>query len=353
MRQVNVFYLNEGEILAHPVLDSTGRILLSAGIKLSSLYIHRLQSMGFDTVLIEDDRLDDVIIQMAITPRTRESAYQAVKTVKNCLETNRLVRTSEMKVMLQRMISDLLSFEGILGFVSDFKGYDDFTFHHSVNTTIFALVLAVANGYNESKLLECGIGVLMHDIGKIKISNNLLNKKEQLTEDEFKEIQLHPNFGYEILRQIDDFGLISAHVALQHHERWDGSGYPRGLKGTGIHEYARIAAISDVYEALTSKRVYRDAIQPYQAYEYIMAHSGIFFDPKLINIFSQHLSIYPDGSGVILSNGQRGNVVKQNAGYPGRPWVRMFYQGDIPLLPPLECNLAENPSILIVGTENR
>ncbi|MHB8127175.1 MAG: HD-GYP domain-containing protein [Desulfitobacteriaceae bacterium] len=353
MRQVNVFYLNEGETLAHPVLDAHGRILLTSGIKLTNLYINKLQSLGVDMVLIEDDRLDDVVIHMAITPRTKEAAYQAVKSVRNCLESNRLIRMNELRDMLKRMISDLLSFEGILGYVSDFRGFDDFTFHHSVNTTIFALILGVATGYNESKLLESGIGVLMHDIGKIKIPNVILNKIEKLNEEEFKEIMQHASYGYEILRQIDDFGLVSAHVALQHHERWDGSGYPRGLKGTAIHEYARIAAISDVYEALTSKRIYRDAIEPYQAHEYIMAHSGILFDPKLIYIFSQRISIYPDGSGVLLSNGLRGNVVKQNVGYPGRPYLRMLYKGDEPLQPPVDYNLVEHPSLLIIGTENQ
>ncbi|SPF53139.1 HD domain protein [Candidatus Desulfosporosinus infrequens] len=353
MRQVNVFYLGEGETLAHPVIDANGRILLSVGVKLTDLYIRKLQALGVDMVLIEDDRLDDVVIQTAITPRTKEAAYKAVKSVRQCLENNRLIRTDDMLDMLKRMISDLLSFDGILGFVSDFRGFDDFTFHHSVNTTIFALIMGMANGYNQSKLLEAGIGVLMHDIGKLKIPNETLNKIEKLTDEEFGQIKQHTNFGYEILRKIDNFGLMSAHVALQHHERWDGSGYPRGLKGTEIHEYARIAAISDVYEALTSKRIYRDAIQPYQAYEYVMAHSGTLFEPKLISIFAEHISIYPVGSGVLLSNGQRGNVVSQNVGYPDRPYLRMLYQGDVPLHPPIDYNLVEHPSLLIIGTENR
>src|SRR5680860_11214 len=353
MRQVNVHYLNEGDTLAHPVIDASGRILLVAGVKLSNLYIQRLQSLGFNMVFIEDDRLDDVIIHSAITPRTRESAYQTVKSVRSCIESNRLIRTNNMRDLVLRMISDLLSLEGLLGYISDVQGFDDYTFHHSVNTTILALFLGVANKYNETQLLELGMGVLMHDIGKVKIPSETLNKKGSLSTEEFNIIKQHPLDGYEILRQTDDFGLISAHVALQHHERWDGSGYPRGLKGTAIHEYGKIAAIVDVYEALTSKRVYRDAIQPYQAYEYIMAHSKIFFDPTLLNIFSQYIAIYTDGSGVCLSNGERGNVVKQNSGYPGRPNVRMFFQGDERLLSPVNYNLAESPSLLIVETENK
>lgn len=352
MRQVNVSYLSEGEILAHPVLDANGRVLLRAGAKLTNLYIEKIQSLGVNMVLIEDARLDDVVISMPITPKTKEAAYQAVKSVKDCLETNRSIRTNELHDLLKRMISDLLSFKGVLGFESDFRAFDDFSFHHSVNTTIFALILGVATGYTESKLLECGIGVLMHDVGNFKIPDVILKKRDKLTEKELNEIKQHPKYGYEILRQINGIGLFSAHVALQHHERWDGSGYPRGLKGTSIHEYARIAAIADVYEAQTSKRIYRDALEPYQAHEFITAHSGIHFEPKLINIFSKRISIYPDGSGVLLSNGQRGNVVKQNIGSPTRPYLRMLYQGDKPLQPPIDINLIENPSLLIIGTEN-
>jgi HD-GYP domain-containing protein (c-di-GMP phosphodiesterase class II) len=350
MRQVNVFFLEEGEVLAHPVLDSTGRVLLTTGVKLTTLYIRKLQTLGVASVLIEDDRLDDVVIYAPITPRTKEAAYDAVKSVRHCLETHRLIQTRETRDMLKRMISDLLAFEGILGYVSDFRGFDDFTFHHSVNTTIFSLVLGMAARYDESKLLELGQGVLLHDIGKVKIPNSILNKKESLTEQEFQEIKQHSTYGFEVLRRTDDLGLLSAHVALQHHERWDGSGYPRGLKGTAIHEYGRIAAIADVYEALTSKRIYRDAIQPYQAYEYITAHSGVLFDPKLIEIFSRRISIYPDGSGIILSNGQKGNVVKQNDGHPSRPYVRMLYQEEEPLNPPIDYNLLDHPSLLITGT---
>jgi len=353
MRQVNVLYLNEGATLAHPVLDSYGRILLSSGMKLSNLYIDKLKSLGVDMVLIEDDRLDDVFIRMVITPRTKEAAYKALKSVRNSLETKRLFRSNELHDVVKRMISDLLNCKGILGYVSDFRGYDEFTFHHSIDTTIFALILAVASGYSETKLLECGLGVLLHDIGKFKIPLEILNKSGKLTEEEFKELKQHANYGYEILRQIDNIGLFSAHVALQHHERWDGSGYPRGLKGTAIHEYARIAAIADVYEALTSRRIYHNAIEAYQAHEYITAQSGILFEPKLINIFSQHIAIYPNGSGVLLNNGLRGNVVKQNVGYPSRPYLRMLYQGDEPLHPPVDCDLVKHPSLLVVGTENR
>lgn len=353
MRMVSVSYVEAGSVLAQPVVDSAGRVLLRTGVVLTEVYIQRLQRLGFATLSIEDPNLEDVKIHMAIEPRTKEKAYDAVKSVRDCVETNRLLRMNELRSTVQRMIADLLGGHDVLGYLTDVKGYDEYTFHHSVNTTILALVLGLSCGYKEENLLEIGLGTLMHDIGKIKVPAAILNKKDPLTKEEFDIIRCHATDGYKLLRQNEDMGLIAAHVALQHQERWDGSGYPRGLKGKDIHEYGRIAAIADVYEALTSSRVYRGANEPYQAYEYVMANAGVLFDPQLVNIFAQHIAIYPNGSGIVLSNGQRGNVVKQNLGYPSRPWVRIFYLGEERLPVPLDYNLMDMLSLLIVGTDNR
>ena len=113
--------------------------------------------------------------------------------------------------------------------LTEIQGFDDYTFHHSVKTTILALVLGIASGYSEQKLIELGMGALMHDIGKIKIAEVILYKKTPLTDAEFAEITQHTTYGFDILRKNNDLSLLSAHVAFQHHEKWDGSGYPRGL----------------------------------------------------------------------------------------------------------------------------
>lgn len=353
MRAVSVYYVQAGEVLAQPVIDAVGRVLLSTGVQLTDVYIQRLQRLGYSTLFIEDSRLEDVDIQLAIEPRTREKAFEAVRTIRNCVETNRLLRMNELRSTVQCMIADLLGGKDVLGYLSDVKGYDEYTFHHSINTAILALVLGMAVGYKESELLELGLGAIMHDIGKIKIPSALLNKKEPLKPEEFDIIKQHASDGYKILRQNDELGLIAAHVSLQHQERWNGSGYPRGLKGLEIHEYGRIVGIADVYEALTSTRVYRNANEPYEAFEYLLAHSGVLFDPKLVEIFTKHVAIYPNGSGVLLSNGQRGNVVKQNVGYPSRPFIRMLYEGNAQLDPPVDINLLQHPSLLITGTDNK
>ena len=354
MRLVNTRYVEEGSVLARPVINSSGMVLLQAGVRVTSSYIGRLISMGYDVLFIQDDRLEDVELHMSITGQTREAAYKTIENVSKYIESGNesSLMVSNIRETVQRMLNDLLFSADILGNLTEIQGYDDYTFHHSVNTTIIGLVLGLASGYSENKLLEFGMGVLMHDIGKVKVPESILNKKTPLMDEEFKEIKRHSAIGFDILRKNNDFSLLSAHIALQHHEKWDGSGYPRGLIGSEIHEYGKLVAIADVYEALTSKRVYRKAIEPNEAYEYIVSQSNKHFDPQVLEVFKRHIAVYPSGSGILLSNGQRGNVVKQNLAFPNRPLVRVFYQNEEPLTAPIDYNLADYPSLMIVAVDN-
>ena len=355
MRLVNTRYVEEGSVLARPVINSAGKILLQAGVFMTTSYITRLKTLGYDVLFIQDDRLEDVEVHMSITGQTREVAYKTIQTISNYIECNSedSLPLADVRRSIQEMINDLLFSADILGNLVEIQGYDDYTYHHSVNTTIIALVLGIASGYSEQKLMELGMGVLMHDIGKIKIPECILNKKTPLTEAEFEEIKLHTTYGFDILRKNNDFSLLSAHIAFQHQEKWDGSGYPRGLKGNEIHEYGRLAAVADVYEALTSKRVYRKAIEPNEAYEYIIAQTNTHFEPKILDVFRKHIAVYPSGSGILLSNGQRGNVVRQNPAFPNRPYVRVFYENEKTLSAPIDYNLADIPSLMIVAVDNR
>ena len=355
MRLVNTRCVLEGSVLARPVINSSGRILLQAGVSVTASYIVRLMAMGYDVLFIQDDRLEDVEFHMSITGQTREAAYKTIENVSKYIESGSesSLKASSVRGTIQQMLNDLLFSSDILGNLTEIQGYDDYTFHHSVNATIIGLVLGLASGYSENKLLEFGMGVLMHDIGKIKVPESILNKKTPLMAEEFEEIKRHSTIGFDILRKNKDFSTLSAHVAFQHHEKWDGTGYPRGLKGSEIHEFGKLAAIADVYEALTSKRVYRKAIEPNEAFEYIVSQSDKHFDPKILEVFKRHIAVYPSGSGILLSNGQRGNVVKQNHAFPNRPLVRVFYQNEEPLTAPIDYNLVDYPSLMIVAVDNR
>lgn len=355
MRLVNVKYVEEGSVLAKSVRSSDGRILLGQGISLTRNYLKKLKYLGYDMVFIEDERFKDVEINYAISDKTKEAAYNAVRSVTTELynDIDSSIDLDPIQKVVLNILDDLLYSFDILSNLTDIMGYDEYTFHHSVNTTILALVLGMNKGYNQSKLLELGMGVLMHDVGKMSIPKEILNKKGSLNKNDSEVIRKHPAIGYEMIRRSRDFSIHSAHVALQHHEKWMGGGYPRGLKETDIHEFGRIAAVADVYDALTSKRPYRDALEPSQAYEYVLVQSGLQFDPEVVRIFSKYVAVYPTGTGVELSNGLRGNVISQNKMLPNRPVVRAIYFGSQPLDNYTDYDLSKHLSIMITKVENR
>lgn len=354
MRLVNLNYVKEGSILARPVRSSDGKILLGEGIVLSRQYLTKLRFLGYDMLFIQDERFHDVEFSPVITEKTRELAYDTIHNVTSALdkEGSKSIDGDSVRVAVSSIIQDLLYSFDILSNLSDIMGYDEYTYHHSVNTTVLALVLGIGKGYNNTRLLELGMGVLMHDIGKTFIAKEILNSKRALTKEEFEQVKTHTTSGFEYIRKNHDFSLHSAHIALQHHEKWSGGGYPRDISGTDIHEYARITSVADVYDALSSKRPYRNAMEPYQAYEYIIAQSGFQFDPEIVRIFTKRVAVYPTGTGVMLSNGLRGNVIKQNLFLPNRPIVRAIFNGNEPLNPYVDYDLAKHLSLMISKVEN-
>jgi HD-GYP domain-containing protein (c-di-GMP phosphodiesterase class II) len=202
---------------------------------------------------------------------------------------------------------------------------DDYTFAHSVNVCVLSIISGIGLGYSISRLKELGVGAILHDIGKLKVPQELLKKPSQLTVEEFEEIKKHTIYGYEILKNNKKVSMVSAFIAFGHHERYDGSGYPLQLKGESIHHCARIVAVADVYDALTSDRVYRKKIKPHEAIEYILSLSAHHFDEEIVQSFIRFVAIYPVGTGVILNTKERGVVISENKDMPTKPVIRVVY----------------------------
>jgi HD-GYP domain-containing protein (c-di-GMP phosphodiesterase class II) len=189
MRLVNINYVKEGSVLARPVRNSSGRVLLGEGVKLTQNYLTKLRYLGYDMLFIADDRFKDVEINYAISDKTKEVAYSAIRSVTTALDQdeNANINADTVRYAVLNIMEDLLYSFDILSNLTDIMGYDEYTFHHSVNTTVLALVLGMGKGYNQSRLLELGMGVLMHDIGKTRVSKEILNKKGSLSKEDLKK----------------------------------------------------------------------------------------------------------------------------------------------------------------------
>lgn len=324
MRRVLVKDLKPDMIIARAVYNSEGRTLLHANIALSSLFIKRLDEMNISSIYIKDSIYEEADLQDVISEEIRVATIVAVRDSFERLGQDRRLNIQNLQTLVYNILDELLSNPNVLINLSDIRIFDDYTFAHSVNVCVLALLAGIALGYNESQLKQLGIGSLLHDIGKTRIDKELLNKPDDLTREEFAEIKRHTEYGFEILRQYPEVSLLSAHIALQHHERWDGHGYPRCLAGENIHEYARITAVADVYDALLADRPYRPAYSINQAITIIKRMSAIYLDERCVNALVANIAIYPIGSIVQLNTGDFAVVIDVNKSYPTRPIINVF-----------------------------
>jgi HD-GYP domain-containing protein (c-di-GMP phosphodiesterase class II) len=205
----------------------------------------------------------------------------------------------------------------------DLRAYDDYTFYHSVNVGVLSVTVGAALGLNKKQLHNLCLAALLHDIGKVFIPKEIVNKPEKLTDEEFKIIKTHSIKGYEYIREKFDIPVSSYIGVLQHHERYDGTGYPFSIEGNKISMFGKIIAASDVYDALVSSRPYRKAVLPSEAMEYIMGGSGSYFDALIVNTFTQRIAPYPVGTCVLMSDGRCGIVVENYYNCCLRPKIKV------------------------------
>lgn len=348
MRREKLENIKLGVKLAKTIFNADGGVLLSKGIELKASFIQKLVSQGITEIYIEDEISGDIEVRDVISEATRNDARILItKLMNNYLFTN-TIDVDEIKKTVCKIIEELLSQKDIICNLTDIKTVDGYTFQHCVNVSILSLITGIGLGFDIERLRELGTGAILHDIGKLFIPKSILQKPSQLTVEEFEEIKKHTVLGYELLKKNEKISLSSAFISFGHHERFDGSGYPLQLKGDNIHIFPRIVAIADVYDALTTDRVYRKKLKANEVFEYITSLGIHHFDPKVIEAFVRHVSIYPVGTGVLLNTGERALVAKANVKIPTRPVVRILSNDRSVSGKYYEIDLSEKTHIFIV-----
>ncbi|WP_079710919.1 HD-GYP domain-containing protein [Paraliobacillus ryukyuensis] len=336
MRLVASQTLQEGAELARPIFNEKGKVLIQKDVTLTSPLIKRLQERGVTYVYIKDELTDDIHINSPLPEEMRLEAIQLVKQSFTTFQNNGfeksaflLDKTSKnMTNMVDSMIGQVTGNDEILTVMSDILIADDYVFAHSINVTLYAIALATELKLPAKQIRQLGLGAMLHDVGKMFIPDEILNKTGKLTDAEFDIMKSHTETGFNFLRQSTSFPLLIAHCAYQHHERLDGSGYPRGISLEEIHPFGKILAIADVFDAVTSNRVYRDAMLPQEGLEVLYAGSGKLFDRELVRTFKNAIAIYPNGATIRLSDNRIAIVVKQNNQLHERPIVRVIKENE-------------------------
>ncbi|MEK6775923.1 MAG: HD-GYP domain-containing protein [bacterium] len=222
---------------------------------------------------------------------------------------------------------------------------------HSLNVAIFALKVGMGLSYSENQLIRLGTVALLHDIGMAKLDAGIINKEDVLTKEEYEEMKRHPEYSYEMLTRLGRQYEWIATVVRQEHERINGKGYPRGLSGQDLHEYAQIIGLVDFYEALTHTRPQRRRFLPYDAIKIIVEQEKGVFAQKLIKTLLRKISVFPLEGFVKLNTNEIGKVVETSEERPLRPTVEILYQAEGQKLKvPRTISLKDNPLIYITSS---
>jgi len=253
--------------------------------------------------------------------KTYDLSHGYITHVLEDVQFDRTFNVSDGKALVERMASSIIKNDNALMLMSQLKEYDEYTVRHSLNVCIMAIVFGKHLKLNPVQLRILGLGALLHDIGKMKIANSIVNKPGALSDEEFTQIKLHTEYGYRLLKKRAELNPAIAEIARSHHERIDGSGYPRHLTVETLNKLTMIVAIIDVYDAITTKRCYHDGISPHEAIRLMYESEEEAFPRDLLDKFIQCLSIFPIGSIVELSTGEIGIVMSVNRNHNLLPVV--------------------------------
>ncbi len=346
MRLISCSQITDGVELARDVVvGAPGTApLLRAGVKLSTRYRTLLPKSGVGSVWIEDSLGEGIVVTDPLRPETRARVHRA--TGEALFAAGRALHEGagmppavlrSLTDVADGMVADLLACPDAAVALDDLSAFDSYTHRHSVQVTVLGLLIArrmwerdgwidfrgkLRRDRIEGRLRKLGLGLLVHDIGKLAVPPEILNKPGRFTDEELAIMRRHPGDGVELLRPAD-ISPLAISIVRDHHERLDGLGYPAGIDGEKLHEFPRIAAVADVYDAVTSERVYKAAAPPHVGVRVIVDGTGTQFCPNVVRHFRTIVFPYPVGREVVLPDGRVGVVARVDAACPEQPVVRV------------------------------
>lgn len=366
MKKVDVRALRPGDKIAKPIISRNGLVMLETGAVLTEKYIERIKRMGISFVYVENAsprmQAERFIVPERPRPARKPSANIeheiVVDAMRQFMDASSIrerialpMLGDRFKKMFQDIMDELSGKEVVVENMSNLFEKDPYLFYHSLNVAILSGIIGIANHYNSTQLYELVASALLFDIGMQHLPDELLKKRGSFTPEERAAIEKHTQDGYDMLKDRKDVPFTAAICALQHHERYDGSGYPRGATHHNIHEYAQIIAIADIYDALISARYHRKKYTPNEAIEFLFGSGNRLFNLKLVKLFTRYVSIYPIGSKVILSSGQVGVISYVDSSFVHRPVIKIVRETDGETVrEPYEVDLKEQLGLTIVDT---
>ena len=324
MRYINIDDAKPGMMVGKPVYNESGAVLVNYRVKLTESLIERMKDKGLPGLYIEDALSADIIVEDLISDELQIKASVALKHL-----------DIDAALDVADKITKELSENGEISLnLISLRTSSDYTYKHSINVAVLSVITGMGIGLKRSMLKELSAAGLLHDIGKVNIPPQILDKEGPLSEEEFEIVKKHSEYGYE---KIKDNVLITSKIKMgvySHHENMNGTGYPLGLTGNQIYLFAKIIHIADVYDALISERTYKHAHSPAEAISFLKKNSGSMFEPEYIDAFLRYIPIYPKGRSVRLETGEEALVIENKQRHTMRPVIRLMNGKDIDLSVP-------------------
>jgi len=359
LEEVDVSFLKPGTILAGTIFDENGVMLWPAKKQLTDNFIATLKVNNIKKIYYVPPKYKNISEKEPIfSEQTFNAAYQALDEIIHQIKFNKIPETTLVKNIIEKFRSELESRpNGFLNLMV-LKDYDSYTYTHSINVGILSMFLTKKLGFNNYFVLEMGIGGFLHDIGKLKVPNKIVNKNGTLTEEEYRIMKNHPIYGFNLIKDDKTLSNYVKKVVLFHHEKWDGTGYPLKLKGEAIGNFANIVSVCDVYDALTTERSYKKPYSVNDALIYIMRNTLIHFSPFVSQRFINEMAImydlgsfYPVGAFVLLNTGEVGYITKKDNEYTLKPEIVIIKNSkSFPLRNPIQIDLKRDTSRVISKT---
>lgn len=301
MRRVLRESVSAGMILDQPIYGLNGQVIVNSGVELSEFHISKIAELDVKYIYVQGEAvLIDENDTVALNAKSEFvlAAHMAL----NEVQVGKYVQIDSIKGRVMTLLDECCMRKEIQPLFTAMQNCNDYLFKHAVCGYFFAMMIGISCGVEGVRLRDLGLGALLRDVGMITISREILNKPGTLSPEEMAIVKQHTEKGHELLQHNSEISLAVANCALQHHERFNGSGYPRGTKDNGIHEFAQIAALADVYSSMTANTPYRKALSVYDTLGIIGKAGAAYFNPALIQVLVNNVAVYPLGAIVRLNN---------------------------------------------------
>ncbi len=313
-----------GMVVGKPVLNRYGRVLLADGIQLNQVLINRLKDQAITVIAVREEPVvqnNRILLEdLGIL-----NYLGAVAEFKNLLKVIRHVQkipVKQLRKVVSTHILPIVDSYAAVNYLNVDRPREEYMFHHSVNVSLLSSIIGKWLGYNAHDIAELALAGLLHDIGKTQVPEGILYKAGRLAAQEMHIVQLHSAYSYKLLRQAENLPFEVMLGILQHHERLDGSGYPGHFPEAKIHQYARIIAVADIYDAMTSDRAYRDKATPFAAAEELASNMFSKLDAAICSAFLEQFTSFMLGNLVELKSGQQGEIIYLGSFLNSSPIIR-------------------------------